>query len=52
MSLIRSAAVSAIGTTFKAAFREAGATALNVVPIAETAADRIKLIETLRGLLD
>ncbi len=35
-----------------AAFREAGATALNVVPIAETAADRIKLIETLRGLLD
>jgi F420-dependent oxidoreductase-like protein len=35
-----------------AAFREAGATALNVVPIAETAADRIKLIEMLRDLLD
>ena len=35
-----------------AAFREAGATALNVVPIAETAADRIKLIETLRALMD
>ncbi|MBV9827770.1 MAG: LLM class F420-dependent oxidoreductase [Alphaproteobacteria bacterium] len=35
-----------------AAFREAGVTTLNVVPIAETAADRLKLIETLRGLLD
>jgi F420-dependent oxidoreductase-like protein len=35
-----------------AAFREAGVTTLNVVPIAETAADRVKLIETLRGLLD
>ena len=35
-----------------AAYREAGVTTLNVVPIAETAADRIKLIETLRGLLD
>jgi F420-dependent oxidoreductase-like protein len=35
-----------------AAYREAGVTTLNVVPIAETAADRVKLIETLRGLLD
>jgi F420-dependent oxidoreductase-like protein len=35
-----------------AAFREAGVTGLNVVPIAETAADRVKLIETLRELLD
>ncbi|HTZ12536.1 MAG TPA: LLM class F420-dependent oxidoreductase [Mycobacterium sp.] len=35
-----------------AAFREAGVTTLNVVPMAETAADRVKLIETLRGLLD
>ncbi|MGA7134640.1 MAG: LLM class F420-dependent oxidoreductase [Mycobacterium sp.] len=35
-----------------AAFREAGVTTLNVVPIAETAADRVKLIETLRGLVD
>src|ERR1700761_3799980 len=35
-----------------AAFREAGVTALNVAPIAETSADRVKLIETLRGLLD
>jgi F420-dependent oxidoreductase-like protein len=35
-----------------AAFREAGVTTLNVVPIAETPADRIKLIETLRGLAD
>lgn len=34
-----------------AAFREAGVTTLNVAPIAGTAADRIKLIETLRGLL-
>jgi F420-dependent oxidoreductase-like protein len=35
-----------------AAFREAGVTALNVVPIAETASDRVKLIEKLRGLVD
>jgi F420-dependent oxidoreductase-like protein len=35
-----------------AAFREAGVTTLNVVPIAETAADRVKLIEQLRGLVD
>ena len=34
-----------------AAFREAGVTTLNVVPIAATAADRVKLIETLRNLL-
>ena len=35
-----------------AVFREAGVTALNVVPIAATPADRIKLIETLRELVD
>jgi F420-dependent oxidoreductase-like protein len=35
-----------------AAFREAGVTTLNVVPIAATAAERVKLIETLRGLVD
>jgi F420-dependent oxidoreductase-like protein len=35
-----------------AAFREAGVTTLNVVPIAETRADRVELIETLRGLVD
>jgi F420-dependent oxidoreductase-like protein len=35
-----------------AAFREAGVTTLNVAPIAATAADRVKLIETLRGLVD
>jgi F420-dependent oxidoreductase-like protein len=35
-----------------AAFREAGVTALNVVPIAATPADRINLIETLRELVD
>jgi F420-dependent oxidoreductase-like protein len=35
-----------------AAFREAGVTTLNVVPVAETAAERVKLIETLRGLVD
>ena len=35
-----------------AAFREAGVTTLNVAPIAATAADRVKLIETLRSLLD
>lgn len=34
-----------------AAFREAGATVLNVVPIAETAAERVKLIEQLRELV-
>ena len=33
-----------------AAFREAGVTALNVVPFAETPADRVKLIERLRDL--
>jgi F420-dependent oxidoreductase-like protein len=33
------------------AFREAGVTTLNVVPIAETRADRVKLIEQLRGLV-
>lgn len=32
------------------AFREAGVTTLNVAPIAETSAERVKLIETLRGL--
>ena len=35
-----------------AAFREVGVTTLNVVPVAETAAERVKLIETLRGLVD
>ncbi len=35
-----------------AAFREAGVTTLNVVPIAETPADRVTLIEKLRGLVD
>jgi F420-dependent oxidoreductase-like protein len=35
-----------------AAFREAGVTTLNVVPIAATTAERVKLIETLRNLLD
>ena len=35
-----------------AAFREAGVTTLNVVPVAETANERVKLIETLRGLVD
>ncbi|OBK62794.1 LLM class F420-dependent oxidoreductase [Mycobacterium gordonae] len=35
-----------------AAFREAGVTTLNVVPIAGTAAERVKLIEELRGLVD
>lgn len=34
-----------------AAFREAGATTLNVAPIAATSAERIKLIETLRDLI-
>jgi hypothetical protein len=33
------------------AFREAGVTVLNVVPMAETAADRVKLIEQLRELV-
>lgn len=35
-----------------AAFREAGVTTLNVVPIAGTAAERVKLIEELRNLVD
>jgi F420-dependent oxidoreductase-like protein len=35
-----------------AAFREAGVTTLNVVPIAATTAERVKLIEALRNLLD
>jgi F420-dependent oxidoreductase-like protein len=35
-----------------AAFREAGVTTLNVAPIAGTAAERVKLIEELRGLVD
>jgi hypothetical protein len=35
-----------------AAFREAGVTTLNVVPIAATPADRVKQIETLRELID
>jgi F420-dependent oxidoreductase-like protein len=35
-----------------AAFREAGVTTLNVAPIAATANERVKLIETLRGLVD
>ncbi len=35
-----------------AAFRESGVTTLNVAPIAETAAERVKLIDTLRQLVD
>jgi hypothetical protein len=35
-----------------AAFREAGVAALNLLPIAATPADRLKLIETLRDLVD
>lgn len=35
-----------------AAFRESGGTTLNVAPIAETAAERVKLIDTLRQLVD
>ena len=35
-----------------AAFREAGVTTLNVAPIAATPAERVKLIETLRELID
>jgi F420-dependent oxidoreductase-like protein len=35
-----------------AAFREAGVTTVNVVPIAATPAERVKLIEALRNLLD
>jgi len=35
-----------------AAFRGAGVTTLNVAPIAATANERVKLIETLRGLVD
>ena len=34
-----------------AAYREAGVTTLNVTPLAGTAAERVKLIETLRSLL-
>ena len=34
-----------------AAFREAGVTVLNVVPLAATAPERVKLIEQLRGLV-
>lgn len=34
-----------------AAYREAGVTTLNVVPIGETAADRVRLVEQLRELL-
>lgn len=34
-----------------AAFREAGVTVLNVVPLAGTAAERVKLIEQLRALV-
>jgi F420-dependent oxidoreductase-like protein len=34
-----------------AAFREAGVTALNVVPLAATASERVRLIEQLRKLL-
>jgi F420-dependent oxidoreductase-like protein len=35
-----------------AAFREDGVTTLNVAPVAATANERVKLIETLRGLVD
>jgi len=35
-----------------AAFREAGVSTLNVAPIAATPAERVKLIETLRNLVD
>ncbi|MRH88465.1 LLM class F420-dependent oxidoreductase [Nocardia sp. SYP-A9097] len=35
-----------------AAFREAGVTALNVVPMAATSADRVKLVEQLRNICD
>jgi F420-dependent oxidoreductase-like protein len=35
-----------------AAFCEAGVTTLNVAPVAATANERVKLIETLRGLVD
>ena len=34
-----------------AAFREAGVTVLNVVPLAATPAERVKLIEQLRDLV-
>jgi F420-dependent oxidoreductase-like protein len=34
-----------------AAFREAGVTVLNVAPLAATSAERLKLIEQLRGLI-
>ncbi len=35
-----------------AAFRQAGVTTLNVAPMAATAAERVKLMETLRDLVD
>lgn len=35
-----------------AAFRESGVTTLNVVPLATTPAERVKLIETLRTVVD
>ncbi len=35
-----------------AAFREAGVTTVNVAPIAETPGERVKMIETLRDLVD
>ncbi|MFF5181876.1 LLM class F420-dependent oxidoreductase [Micromonospora sp. NPDC000316] len=35
-----------------AAYREAGATTLNVTPLARTHRDRLRLVERLRGLLD
>jgi hypothetical protein len=34
-----------------AAFREAGVTVLNVVPLAATVGERVKLIEQLRGII-
>jgi hypothetical protein len=34
-----------------AAFREAGVTVLNVVPLAATVGERVKLIEQLRSLI-
>ncbi len=48
--------VSLIGSTGfvkerVAAFREAGVTVLNVVPLAATAAERVKVIEQLRNLI-
>jgi F420-dependent oxidoreductase-like protein len=35
-----------------AAYRDAGVTTLNVVPLASTTAERVKLVEQLRGLID